>query len=619
MNKKPYLRPEEKGSSQNSNFINLPKPGFLSCVNAGAHIIVAYQAGRDGNIPVLAVNNKKTARDFLNWFKNFLIQKKIKPIAVALAGFDCPQKIGTRLWLDFDAVSHFYEKTGGNNEALAQKLLRRTAAGYDKEFRPKIRIYPDRKVKVSTLTGLDAYRSYPTELEFDNLEDLASRCRERKLKVAFINATAAGGGVAIMRHALMRLYRLLEVDFAWYVLRENREIFHITKKKIHNVLQGVCPPDAILTTADKRLYQEWSYANAQILRDVFRDSDLIVIDDPQPAGLIPYIKKAKRRIKIIYRSHIQIRADLIDTRTPQQCATWDFLWRFIRRADLFVSHPIPEFVPQMVDRGKLLYLPAMTDPLDGLNKHLGRNQRDYYFDLFDRLMVGSGQAPLDRRRPYLIQIARFDPSKGIPDVVESFRRLRRECDKNGWPASRLPQLIIAGNGSVDDPEGAPIYDETRRILGMDTYAALAADVKVARLPHYDQLLNALMEEATIALQLSHREGFEFKVTEALLAGKPVIAYKTGGIPLQIRHARTGYLVKPGNTKQVAKYAFRLLSDKNFYRTMSKAAATTVNHDFLALNNAVAWLYLALEITDKKPFFGNGSSVHNLVRGAYGKK
>jgi alpha,alpha-trehalose phosphorylase (configuration-retaining) len=66
------------------------------------------------------------------------------------------------------------------------------------------------------------------------------------------------------------------------------------------------------------------------------------------------------------------------------------------------------------------------------------------------------------------------------------------------------------------------------------------------------VLCALLESAKIALQLSLREGFEVKVSEALHAGKPVVASNTGGIPLQIQHGKSGFIVEVGDNA-VRKY------------------------------------------------------------------
>ena len=55
-----------------------------------------------------------------------------------------------------------------------------------------------------------------------------------------------------------------------------------------------------------------------------------------------------------------------------------------------------------------------------------------------------------------------------------------------------------------------------------------------------------MENSKFALQLSTREGVEVKVSEALHSGKPVIALRMGGIPLQIVDGKSGYLCEPGD-------------------------------------------------------------------------
>lgn len=115
-------------------------------------------------------------------------------------------------------------------------------------------------------------------------------------------------------------------------------------------------------------------------------------------------------------------------------------------------------------------------------------------------------------RGYFTQIARFDPSKGIPDVIKSYARFREHV--KGRPIEQIQQLIICGHGSIDDPDGSMIYDQT-----MDTiykyHPDLADDIVVVRLGPSDQILNAIMSLCTVALQLSTREGFEVKVSEAL--------------------------------------------------------------------------------------------------------
>lgn len=99
--------------------------------------------------------------------------------------------------------------------------------------------------------------------------------------------------------------------------------------------------------------------------------------------LIPLIKKLTPNRPVLYRSHIQIRSDLAATEGSPQADIWDFLWNTIQGADMFISHPIPKFVPHTVPKEKVTYLPATTDWLDGLNKHLNKWDTGYYAHIYN--------------------------------------------------------------------------------------------------------------------------------------------------------------------------------------------------------------------------------------------
>lgn len=88
---------------------------------------------------------------------------------------------------------------------------------------------------------------------------------------------------------------------------------------------------------------------------------MIIIDDPQMPGLIPIAKQAAPDRPVIFRSHIQIRSDLVDTPGTPQAEAWGFLWKNIKLADCFISHPVKAFVPQDVPTKMLGYMPATTD------------------------------------------------------------------------------------------------------------------------------------------------------------------------------------------------------------------------------------------------------------------
>jgi len=185
---------------------------------------------------------------------------------------------------------------------------------------------------------------------------------------------------------------------------------------------------------------------------------------------------------------------------------------------------------------------------------------------------------------------------------------KKESDGN-----KHPQLLLCGHGAVDDPDASIIYDQIMGQLQREEYRPYANDIIVMRLPPSDQLLNALMANSKIALQLSTREGFEVKVSEALHAGKPIVACLTGGIPLQVQHGKNGFLVTPGDNETVATHLFDLWNDENKYKEFSEFAKNNVSDEVGTIGNSLAWLYLAAVYTRGQKLKPNGAWLNDLLR------
>lgn len=223
-------------------------------------------------------------------------------------------------------------------------------------------------------------------------------------------------------------------------------------------------------------------------------------------------------------------------------------------------------------------------------------------------------------RDYLCQVARFDPAKGIPDVIESYYKMREllHKDSSDLEEDEHPQLLICGHGAVDDPDASIIYDQVIAQIASEPYVKYQKDIIVMRLPPSDQLLNALMANSRIALQLSTREGFEVKVSEALHAGRPIVACRTGGIPLQIEHGKSGFLVTPRDTDAVAKHLYDLYTDEGLYRAMSQYARKHVSDEVGTVGNAAAWLYLAVMLSRGVKLKPNGAWINDMLRAETGE-
>lgn len=118
-------------------------------------------------------------------------------------------------------------------------------------------------------------------------------------------------------------------------------VFRTTKNN-HNILQGVADPNLRLTKEAAENFDAWILKNG--LRWTAEGGplapggvDVAFIDDPQMPGLIPLIRKIRPEVPIVYRSHIEIRSDLVHVAGSPQEEVWKYLWKNIQLADLFIS------------------------------------------------------------------------------------------------------------------------------------------------------------------------------------------------------------------------------------------------------------------------------------------
>lgn len=126
--------------------------------------------------------------------------------------------------------------------------------------------------------------------------------------------------------------------------------------------------------------------------------------------------------------------------------------------------------------------------LDGLNKDLDSWDSQYYMGEFRSLCAKDKMPELAwPSREYIIQIARFDPSKGIPNVIDSYAKFRELLKTKGKVGDdKTPQLLICGHGAVDDPDASIIYDQVLKLINSADYRHLLKDIVVMRLPPSDQ-------------------------------------------------------------------------------------------------------------------------------------
>jgi trehalose synthase len=381
----------------------------------------------------------------------------------------------------------------------------------------------------------------------DELQAVAERARARRLQN--INSTAVGGGVAEILTRMVPLLRELGVATDWDFIKGDRAFFAVTKA-FHNALHG--RPEEI-TDDMLEIYRATMDAN---LREMNFTGDVVFVHDPQPAGLVSRKRDIGRRW--MWRCHIDVSAP--DPRV------WQFLRPLIEQYDLAVFS-MPDFA-QTLGIPQFMVAPSI-DPLSNKNKPLDEQS-------VERTLERYG---IDPRRPVLTQISRFDRLKDPLGVVTAYRRVRRRHDC---------QLVLAGGGADDDPEGADVLREVREAAADDP------DIHVLLLPPFSDLeINALVRGSTIVLQKSVKEGFGLTVSEALWKRKPVIGGAVGGIKLQVIDGITGFLVH--SPEGAAQRAIQLLADPGLCARMGDNGYEHVKQNFLLTRHVKDYLLLMLAL------------------------
>jgi trehalose synthase len=390
---------------------------------------------------------------------------------------------------------------------------------------------------------LDDYRGIVGAAVIEELRFLARELKGKTVKM--VNSTAVGGGVAEMLNRLVPLLGELEVGTHWEVITGGNDFFEVTKA-FHNALHG---SDYELTRHAQEIFLTYNEQNRQRMQF---SEDVVVIHDPQPAALIRARENTSARW--VWRCHVDL-----SNPHPQ---VWGFLRPFIEQYDaaIFSSQsfarqlPIPQY----------LFYPCI-DPLSEKNKELEESFVRKVCDEFG----------IDQSRPIVTQVSRFDRLKDPVGVVQAFKLARKYVDC---------QLVLAGGGANDDPEGATVLKEVQEAARGD------ADVIILDLPPWYALeINALQQASTLVVQKSIKEGFGLTVTEALWKGKPTIGGAVGGIPNQIIDKLTGVLV---HSVEGCAYQIRyLLTHPEFAAQLGRNGREHVKENFLITTNVQRWLLL----------------------------
>ena len=425
-----------------------------------------------------------------------------------------------------------------------------------------------------------------------------------------VNSTARGGGVAEMLRSLVGYVRGAGLDIRWVVIPGEPDFFRVTKR-LHNRLHGADDGEP-LGDAEREVYDRVTHAAAELLAQRIRPDDVVLLHDPQTAGMIPRLLELG--VPVIWRAHIGL-----DLPNDAARAAWRFLIPYVEGATAYVFSR-PAYAWEGLDEQRMTVIAPSIDAFSPKNQAmsftgvtavlraagLAAGRRHASRAMFERLDGSTGRVQraaqtieeqaLSLDTPLVAQVSRWDRLKDPLGVLAGFVQHVR--------ADEEPHLVLAGpdvTAVVDDPEGAEALAEVEAAW-RDLPRAARRRVHLALLPMEDPdenavIVNALQRRADVVVQKSVAEGFGLTVAEAMWKGRPVVATTVGGIQDQIEDGSTGLLVAPHDLSGFGERVGALLADPHAAERMGAAAQARVRDLFLGPRHLGQYVELLERVLD----------------------
>ena len=409
-----------------------------------------------------------------------------------------------------------------------------------------------------------------------------------------VNSTATGGGVAEMLQVLVGYVQDLDIRVGWLVITGDAGFFAITKR-LHNQIHGHLA-GGLLGAAEADHYAQMLAANAVELLARVRPGDVVLLHDPQTAGLAAPLAQAGARV--VWRCHIGV-----DWEDEVTRAGWEFLRPHLAAAQAYVFSR-QQYVPSWIPAGKAWIIPPSIDPFSPKNQPLDPEtvrailvtlgvldgtapsavplrftRRTGEEDTVTRPATVIGEGLPGPGDPVLVQVSRWDRLKDMAGVMRGF------ADHVAPGGEGYLMLVGPAVTEVsDDPEGAAVYGECL-LQWQGLTAAARARILLVTLPLEDidenaAMVNALQRHATVIVQKSLAEGFGLTVAEGMWKGRPVIGSAVGGIIDQVAEGTGILLPDPADLEAFGAAACLLLGDRDQAARMGQAAHAHVRENYL---------------------------------------
>ncbi|MFW2381795.1 MAG: glycosyltransferase [Acidimicrobiales bacterium] len=468
-----------------------------------------------------------------------------------------------------------------------------------------VQVRPRDPRRFAEIVGPERSETFASIVGGDAVQQLRGR------RVINVNSTAAGGGVAEMLHVLLGYVVGSGIEASWLVIQAEPDFFDVTKR-LHNHLYGGPGDGGPLGPDEQAVYRSTLAPEGDALAAHVRPGDIVILHDPQTAGLSRCAKDLG--CHVVWRCHVGI-----EEQNEHSRLGWDFLRPHL---EPFVDRYVftdRRFRPDWVGDLDYFTIWPSIDPFSSKNQEMSQETVEAILTHVgliagrggDRRFVRSngstgtvervcdivraGPAP-GPETPLIVQISRWDVMKDMIGVMDAFAA--------HVSAGREAELVLAGPvvaGVADDPEGILVLQDCWNHWRELPYE-VRHRVQLVCMPMDDveenaAIVNALQRHAAVVTQKSIAEGFGLTIAEAMLKGTPVVGSAVGGIVHQVIDGETGRLIAdPFDHAGFGAALCEILDDNELRHRLGEGASARALETHLGDTHLERWLQVINSLT-----------------------
>lgn len=387
--------------------------------------------------------------------------------------------------------------------------------------------------------SLDEHRLYVGDEAIDTLRSMATPLKGAR--ILNLSISPFGTAVSDLLHSFVPLLRDLGLMVDWQVVACNAQFASLSRL----LYDALCGRNVDWTSA---ISKDWLRYNRSIAQLFDQEYDLVLLHDPQLAGLPAAIPNHKARASHwIWHCHLDLRNALPDA--------WFTLFQSLQACDLCIF-PDRAFAPQGLEGVATLVIPPAIDPTAARNVELPA--------ISARQLLG--QHGIDPNRPLIVQAGPLDPAFDPIGAVDIYRQAKTHRADI--------QLLLVHTLSENSIEAWARYEKVARYTAGDR----DAQVLVGQGDGGQLLVNAAQHLADVVIQRAVPAGFAIPVWDAQWKARPVVVGTRGGLTSQIIDGATGYIA--GHDAGFVRAVLDLIDNKDRALRMGKAGRRLVRQRYL---------------------------------------